>query len=255
MDFKITPNVGKVTETLARTAGAKAALVASQLASPTVVTAASRIFQAVDLYKTIFTPFEDQRNPLLGNLTPRQVMEIQAKVAAARPSRKNLFYIRISDPSMNAMGPAASFGLFDLLALDVSYSSATVVGDKVPIGSAVLDKVTGIEAVEIQVTTIDDETGSLKRWFDYKVRQIANGDGTFNVPSSYAFEMEIAHSVPDPHGTTPDFSDEEKARIYSDKYRVRAVSIQHELSRRDQALQELQMTFTQVDTWNQPTRK
>lgn len=259
MDFKITPNVGKVTDTLLKTAGSRAALMAAQLASPTIVSAASRVFQAADLLQAVFgEPFEEQRNPLLGNLTPRQVMEIQRKVAEAKPSRKNLFYIRIADSSMDAVGPTMgekNFALFDLLALDVSYSSATLTGDKVPIGSSIMDKVTGIEAVEIQVTTIDDEAGSIKRWFDYKVRQVANRDGTFNVPTKYAFEMEIAHGVPYAHGTTPDFTDEEKNRIFSEKYRVRAVSIQHELSRRDQSLQELQMTFTQLDAWNQPKGK
>lgn len=234
---------------------------AAQRASPTLISAASRIFRAADLLKTIFNPFEERPNELMGWLTPRQVAEIQKKVKEAGPVRKSLFCIRIADdnpPPMKVDGIAAGVGvanMFDLLALDVTYSPITLTGDKVPIGSAVMDKVTGIEAVEIQVTTIDDETGTLKRWFELKCAQAVNGDGTFNPQGKYAFEMEIVHGLPRAHGTIPDLPADKVEKAYSNRYRIRAASIQCEMSRRDQALQELQMTFTQVDTWNQPTRK
>lgn len=257
-----TPNEGKVTDTIVRTAGAKAALMAAQRASPTLISAASRIFQAADLVQAIFgTPFEERPNELMGWLTPRQVSEIQALVRQAGPVRKNLFCIRIADPNpppMEMEGVAASTGvpgLFDLLAMDVSYGPSTITGDKAPIGSAVMDKVTGTEATEIQITTIDDEAGTLKRWFSAKCGQVVNRDGTFNPQGKYAFEMEIVHGIPFDHGTTPSLPSEKVARAYSDVFRVRPVSIQYEMSRRDQALQELQMTFTQVDTWNQPKKK
>lgn len=262
MDFKITPNVSKVTDTLIRTAGGKAALMAAQRASPTLVSAASRIFQAADLLQAVFgTPFEDRPNELLGWMTPRQVAEIQNLVRDAGPVRKNVFCIRIEDanpPQMEIEGTAAGVGvagMFDLLALDVSYSPVTITGDKVAVGSAMMDKVTGIEAVEIQVTTIDDETGTLKRWFERKCAQAVNGDGTFNPQGKYAFNMEIVHGLPHDHGISPALPADKVARAYSNRYRIRTGSIQCEMSRRDQALQELQMTFTQVDTWNQPTRK
>lgn len=256
------PNVGKVTDTLIRTAAGKAAMKAAQLASPTLISAASRIFQAADLVQAIFgTPFEERPNELMGWLTPRQVAEIQSLVRQAGPVRKNLFCIRISDPNPPAMkvgGVDASNGvpgLFDLLAMDVSYGPSTITGDKVPLGSAVMDKVTGTEASEVQITTIDDETGTLKRWFQAKCGQVVNRDGTFNPQGKYAFEMEIVHGIPFDHGTTPSLPPERVARAYSDVIRVRPVSIQYEMSRRDQALQELQMTFTQVDTWNQAKKK
>lgn len=264
--FKITqlgaPNLGKVGETLLKTAGGKAAMMAAQRASPTLVSAASRIFQAADLLQAVFgTPFEDRPNELMGGLTPRQVSAIQGLMREARPVRKNLFCIRIADPNpppMEIDGVAAGVGvagMFDLLAVDVSYSSITLTGDKVPVGSAVMDKVTGIEATEIQVTTIDDETGTLKRWFERKCGQVANRDGTFNPPAKYAFEMEIVHGLPHDHGVAPALSAEKVDKVFSNKFRVRPVSITCEMSRRDQALQELQMTFTQLDTWAQPTAK
>lgn len=250
------PNMGKVQDTLIRTAAGKAAMKAAQLASPTLVSAASRIFQAADLVQAIFgTPFEDRPNELLGWLTPKQVSAIQELIRQAGPVRKNVFCIRISDPNpppMEMMGTAAGAGisgLFDLLAYDVSYSPTSITGDKVPLGSGAMDKVTGAEATDIQITTIDDEVGTLKRWFELKSGQVINRDGTFNPVGLYTFDIEIVHGLPFDHGTEPALTAEKIDKVYSNKFRVRPVSIQFELSRRDQALQELQMTFAQVDTW------
>lgn len=243
------PNMGKVQDTLIRTAAGKAAMKAAQLASPTLVSAASRIFQAADLVQAIFgTPFEERPNPLLGGLTPRQVAAIQAMVREAKPVRKNLFCLRFSDPNPPPKAPLPA-GFFDLLATDVSYAPSTLTGDKVNIGSAAMDKVTGIDPTEIQVTTIDDEAGSIKRWFDGKVGQVVNTDGTFNTPATYTFDLEVVHGIPHTHGVAPDLPSKDVERAFSQKFKLRPVNIQFELSRRDQALQEIQMTFAQVDTW------
>lgn len=273
MELKITPNaIGKAQDTLIRTAAGQAAMRASQAASPTVIAAAQKVFQAVDIARSLLMPFEEAPNPLLGWLSPLQAAEIMKKVRGASPSQKNLFFMRLTDahppPGINGLQTnsdqpvgadgkpvsAVPWGLFDLLALDVSYSSS-VAGEKAQIGSGVRDIVTGREAVEVQVTTIDDEVGSIKRWFEGKLNQIANLDGTFNPVSKYAFEIEIVHGIPHDHGTEPVRNSDKLAQFYSRRLRVRAASIQHELSRRDQGLAELQMTFTQLDTWNQPKGK
>lgn len=254
MELKITPNMGKLTDTITTTAAAKAAMMAAQLASPTLVKAAQRLFQAADLASAIFgEPFEDQWNPLLGYLTPRQVYEIQSRVLEMYPTRKNVFCIRITDPNppggLGVVDGKHIPGLFDLLAIDVSYQPQTITGEKVPVGSAVMDRVTGTESVDIQITTIDDEIGTIKRWFKAKCDQIVNGDGTFNPPAGYLFNMEIVHALPYDHGVDPVLPSEVVKAAFSDKFMVRAVSLQSELSRRDQSLQELQLNFTQFDTW------
>lgn len=128
----------------------------------------------------------------------------------------------------------------DLLALDVSYSDA-ITGDSIQIGGAFIDRATGRQPVEMQVTTMDDEAGSLKRWFKAKLEQVTGIDGTFGLPNDYAVDIEVFHAIP---GGLPA---EQQGRAYSIKRSMRAVSVQHDLSRRDQALSEVQMVFTEVD--------
>ena len=130
---------------------------------------------------------------------------------------------------------------FDMLALDVSYGPS-IIGDHVQIGGAFIDKPTGRTPTELQVTTMDDEAGTLKRWFDAKMEQVVHTDGTFGLPAEYLVTFEIVHAVP---------SDEvpNQVRAYRKIMRMRAASAQIDLSRREQAVSELQMTFTQYDNF------
>lgn len=130
---------------------------------------------------------------------------------------------------------------FDMLALDVSYGTS-IIGDHTQIGSAFIDKPTGRAPTELSITTMDDEAGTLKRWFDSKGEQIAHSDGTFGLPAEYLVTFEIVHAVP---------SDEvpNQVRAYRKIMRMRAASAQIDLSRREQAVSELQMTFTQYDNF------
>lgn len=244
MDLKINP---LIVETVKTTAVSKAILAAAQIASPKVVLAAQRLFQAADFLEQLFGTYMDQPNALMGGATPRQALEVARLIQSANPSRKNLWFIRLADPNPPAeviLGGSnlVHTHLLDLLALDVSYAPSTLVGDRVAAGSAVLDKVTGREPVELQLTTLDDERGTLKRWFDGKVSQAANADGTFGLPSEYCVDIEIVHGVP--AAEIP-----QAALAYKFMARMRPVSIQHEASRRDEAFQELQMSFTQFDTF------
>lgn len=142
--------------------------------------------------------------------------------------------------------PATSIGSiavssFDMLALDVSYGTS-ILGDHTQIGSAFIDKPTGRAPTELQITTMDDEAGTLKRWFDEKIEQVTHTDGTFGLPAEYLVTFEIVHAVP---------SDEvpNQVRAYRKVMRMRAASAQTDLSRREQAVAELQMTFTQYDNF------
>lgn len=189
---------------------------------------------------------------------PTQVLQ-----AAQRPTRASLSGLiesrigpAIGSLAGSAVNAARSIGLdaqlagnsvaniagstIDLLAIDVSYSEA-LIGDSIQIGGSFIDRVTGRQPVEMQITTMDDEAGSLKRWFKAKLEQVARPDGTFGLPNDYAVDIEVFHAIP---GGLPA---EQQSRAYSVKRSMRAVSSQHDLSRRDQALAELQMVFTEVD--------
>lgn len=128
---------------------------------------------------------------------------------------------------------------FDMLALDVSYGTS-IVGDHVQIGASFIDRPTGRNPTELQITTMDDEAGTLKAWFDLKAEQVAHTDGTFGLPAEYLVTFEIVHAIASDQVPT-------EARAYRKVMRMRAASAQVDLSRRDQAVSELQMTFSQYD--------
>lgn len=140
----------------------------------------------------------------------------------------------------NSVGQIA-VNSFDMLAMDVSYSDG-VTSDQQMIGGTFIDKVTGAAPVEFQITTMDDEAGSIKRWFEGKLMQIRHRDGTMGLPAEYVFTVEIVHAI-----ASPDVPNEHLA--YRKISRVRASTMQVDLSRRDQALSEIQLTFAEFDPY------
>jgi hypothetical protein len=131
--------------------------------------------------------------------------------------------------------------MFNLLATSVSYAPNTMVGEKIPFGSATSDRLNGTEATELSVTTMDDEVGTLKRWFEGKCAQAAHSDGTFGVPGEYLVNIAIYHAVIKPDD-----------RAFKFHAKMRPQTMSHELSRSEQAMQEIQFTFSQFDSFVTP---
>jgi len=226
-----------------QTAGAKAAGAVTSRLSPAQVKLASQIVHAGQQLDNVFGPqFENAPNPLLGGMTPLQAMERIREIHRARPAHKANFYVRITD--LNPSQGLNAEGVLQLLAVDVSYNPATLTGDKVAIGGAVMDRLTGSEAVELRITTMDDEIGTLKAWFDAKCAQAVAQDGTFGLPRDYCVLIEVVHGLPDPEVVAASGSEPYSAHVW-----MRPVTVEHELSRREQALAELNMTFTQFDSF------
>lgn len=251
LDLKINTGYADMIKGVAKqTAVARLMSMAAQKASPGLIKAAQVIFQARDLLETIFGErFEDKPNPLMGHMTPKQVMELQRRIREMGPARRNLFYIQISDgnvPRTSYETQTTATDAIRLLALDVSYNGRTIAAEKVNIGSAVMDRPTGSESTELSITTMDDESGTLKRWFEGKLAQVVRPDGTFGVPAEYQVDIEIVHGI-----ASSDINQKFVARAYRALLTMRPVGIQHELSRRDQGPEEIQMTFTSVDSWTQ----
>lgn len=245
MALSINPNF---VPALGNSAIAGAAIRAGQIASPAIVQAAQRIFNALSLADSLFgQQFVDTPNASLGYLTPNQAKAAATRMREVGPARKNLFFVRVTDsnpPKLPYGNSTTAAGLFDLLVLDITYSGSTLTGDKQAIGSAVMDRLTGTEATDVQMTTMDDEAGTLKRWFDAKVAQAAHDDGTFGVPAEYAVQIEVVHGV-----ASPQMDQKYIAAAYKRAFWVRPASCSHELSKREQGPSEIQMTFTQLDTW------
>lgn len=231
-------------DTLRTTAAARISRAVAQKIPSSSVRKIKQLLQLKDFANGIFGQAADVEQPLLGGMTLGQARETYAQLASAQLARKNLFFIQIVDynPPPVEYAPGSYFtSLFNLFALDVSYSASSLVGEKIPLGSAMLDRLSGKEAIELNITTMDDSRGSLKRWFAAKAGQAAHLDGTFGLPSEYWIDVEIYHATPTA-----------REDAYKQHVRMRPQSIQHEGSRRDQGIGELAMTFTEVDTFIKP---
>lgn len=281
-------------QTLQRTAGARIAREVTQRLSSTGIKRLQQIMQAADFVGGVlgdYGGFDSAVQPLLGGVTMREARETFALLSDARLTRKNLFFIELTDPNPPELGyverpaqatPESSrvgeivnvarrvagvglgggisaalggvFGgggvealerpsvsqMFNLFATAASYTPITMVGEKIAFGSAMMDRLTGTEAVELQITTMDDEVGTIKRWFEGKAKQAAHADGTFGVPGEYLIDISIFHAIPKPDD-----------RAYRFHAKMRPTTIQHDLGRSEQTMQELQMNFSQFDTFFQ----
>lgn len=140
-------------------------------------------------------------------------------------------------PSIGAIATTS----FDLLALDVSYGSA-LQSDHAQVGSSFIDRPLGRVPTELSITTMDDEAGSLKRWFHAKLEQVSHSDGTFGLPTEYLVNIEIVHAIP-----SADVATAHLAWSYTMRMRPQSIQIDH--SRRDQTVAELPMVFNQFDAF------
>jgi hypothetical protein len=105
-----------------------------------------------------------------------------------------------------------------------------------------MDAVTACERADFRLTTLDDAYGQVKRWFNLRKDLIAKPDGSFGVPTDYLLKIRILHAA---------INDDVMQRYggYEEWYIVRPVGIETELARGEDGLQELQLSFTQFDTF------
>ena len=177
--------------------------------------------------------------PWFGSLTLDSARTMFAESAMTQKAWKSLFHIRVDE---QWPGPESS-GSFQMMALDASFAPWTMPGEAVQIGGANMDRLAATDRVELRLATLDDARGTLKRWFDFKCAQAAHPDGTFGVPADYLVTITLTHM--DTEGTAPD------ELRFRRRWLMRPANVDHELSRRAQELEELQMTFVQFDTFVQ----
>lgn len=187
------------------------------------------------LYST--AAFMATPTPLFGGISPAMARQIYEQCQAETYARKNLFLVEVSGYS--GTGAAGEFK-FNLFTTDVSYAPYTITGDKQKIGAATVDLVTGGEPVELSMTTLDDEAGTLKDWFSQRAALAAHADGTVGLPIEYLLKIRVVHSF-----ITP----ETAGGAYKGTGYYRPGNLALSLSRRDDNLEELQMTFSQGDTF------
>ncbi|MDF0506610.1 hypothetical protein POK33_38310 [Burkholderia cenocepacia] len=187
--------------------------------------------------------FHGTSNPLWGGITPFEAQQICAEVQATQYAKKNLFFIEILDfyPDLGGTQGQSST-TFNLFATNISVEPVQITGESRPIGSGTMDVLHGRERVELRITTLDDAYGTIKRWFENRANLIAQPDGTFGVPADYLVQVRILHAA---------INDSVMARFggYEQVYVMRCNTLETELSRHEDGLQEIQMSFTQFDTF------
>lgn len=180
-------------------------------------------------------------NPLAvsGNLTMWQVWENYKHMNVDGLSRKNFYVLEINDRTNSApTHNGAKHSQFNLLTTNLTFNSFDIQGEPVQVGSIELDKFNANAKTTLSLTVFDDENGTIKRWAENKAHAIASSDGTFLPPAFSAFEVRIVFGTNIPHSD-----------YYEQIYTMRVQTMPHELSRNEQGLEELQLAFTQVDTF------
>ncbi|MFZ4540137.1 hypothetical protein [Propionivibrio sp.] len=174
--------------------------------------------------------------PLFGGISPMEARGIAVEMGENRFSKKNLFIIEVS----SKLQGAGVMHRFNMFVTELSYAPLTLTGDKIKIGSASVDSVKSSEPVEMRITTLDDHQGTLKRWYSDHHAAAAPEDGTVGHPGDYAIKIKVVHAF---------ITQGSNQGGYEDIGLYRPANIEFTFSRREDGLQELQMTFSQLDTF------
>ncbi|MGL4735679.1 MAG: hypothetical protein ACRCWB_11500 [Enterovibrio sp.] len=177
--------------------------------------------------------FWNTKNPLYGGITPLAAKQLVAESLSVKRSKKNIYLIKVSSGLMGDFSHE-----FNLFCVDVDHAPMTISGDSQRIGGAFINVPTSCEPDEIRITTLDDERGTIKRWFEQHAAAAVSRDGTVGLPATYAITFDVIHSF-----------NADSGAAFNTKAIYRAASYDLSLSRRDCALEEISMTFTQLDTF------
>lgn len=196
------------------------------------------LFEKIGLRGTMM-PGEglDSPSQLMGGLTMAEARQLFEQHSSNDFAKKNLWCLRVRNIQG---GEALDINMF---AVDVSYPGFSVQGDAIQVGSGSFDNVTNSERREMRITTLDDSYGSVKKWFKERHSQMCHADGTFGLPIEYVFRVDVLHAF---------ISEQSDGAVdgWVDSFVMRPGMLDFDLSRREDALQELQMTFVQWDTFS-----
>lgn len=175
------------------------------------------------------------RSQLYGGITAADAKRIHSEAISTRRAKKNLFLLKVSSALQGDFSQE-----FNLFCTDIEHAPVIIAGDRAQIGGAVVDLPNANEVDEMRITTMDDRAGTMKKWFEQHGAAVVARDGTVGVPAAYAITITIEHAfVGDSKG-------------FTSKGLFRAVTYESSLSRREDSLEEITMSFTQLDTFMRP---
>lgn len=167
-------------------------------------------------------------------LSPQEAFEIYKKHRGIHWCFKNLWYIEVSSELKG------DNELLNMVCHGLDFAPFTVSGEKKQIGSAHVDLVNSSDPVELSMTVYDNSEGEVKQWFEDHAAVCAPSDGTVGVPSKYAIKIKIVHAF---------VNKKTNKGGYISRGLFRPANLQVSLSRAEQSLSELTMTFVQLDTF------
>lgn len=173
--------------------------------------------------------------PLFGGISPYEAKMIFDEAQSNKLCRKNLWLIELQS---NLYGDDSY--RFNLFCTSLDYAPFTISGEKHKIGAAHVDTVNSGDPVELRMTTYDSEDGFIKRWFEEHCNAMVSKDGTVGVPNDYAVKITIVHGF---------ITQDSNRGGYENVGWFRPANIELSLSRSEQAMAELQLSFVQMDTF------
>lgn len=175
------------------------------------------------------------RTPVVGGLSVQQAQQVLDAAHGKQYARQNLFLVEVSSALAGDFSQT-----FNVFCHGLEYAPVTLSGDKIVIGSAAIDNLKTSDPVELNIRCHDDTQGTVRRWFQRHAEVAAPSDGTVGLPGKYAIRFKVLQAF---------INRDTNQGGYEDKGLFRPANLQIALSRDDDALAELQMTFTQLDTF------
>jgi hypothetical protein len=178
---------------------------------------------------------------LLGGIPLSEVETIYNEMRNTPFSKQNIWHVNIESvcpPSI--LKPVRHINMY---VLDVNYSPYTIVGDATPIGSGNYDQVNQGERVDMTITTHDNIRGDVKKWMKQLAAETTHADGTFGYPLDYLLRVTVTHAFTSPN------SAESILLADQDTFIMRLAGVEIAKDRRNDAMEELNISFTQFDTF------
>lgn len=147
-----------------------------------------------------------------------------------------------STPVLNSLSDKGGgmTNVHNMLATNVSYTPFSIEADPYSIGSAIIDNPKSSAKAELSISSMDDEYGTIKRWFKNMASRVIHSDGTVGLTSEGLVKITLLHAF---------ISDHTNQGGFEESIVCRPVSLDYELDRRTDELQEFTMRFEQTDTF------
>lgn len=176
--------------------------------------------------------------PLFGGISPTEARTIMRDSQGLGLHKSNLFLVEISFANsyqtVTELPPR-----FNLYVTGVLYAPQSLGGDAYNVGAAVLNSVKNTAAVELKITTLDDQHGTIKKWFKSQCALSAHSDGTVGVPYNYVCRIKVLYGVSRKLVIAP----------YEDIGWFKPTKLEAKLSRASDGMEELTLSFLQTESF------